>query len=288
MKKLAPYLLSVPQILLGMLFLTGLITGITQSLGVIPVFGLEEATLDYYKEVFAKPDMLRSVLYSLYIAFASAGLSTVAGVLICMALVSVGKTKGKMMRVVQIPIVVPHVVVAIFVINILSQNGLLARAAYMLGLISEQQDFPMLIYDPGGIGVILAYLWKEIPFIIYFVIGLMASIDGRMGEAAVNLGAGRLASFVRVTLPLCMPSILSGFLIIFVFALGAYELPALLGATAPKALPVLAYIQYTHPDLKNRPYAMALNGIIIAISLLSAVVYFLLVKKNSQILKEKR
>lgn len=288
MKKLAPYLLSVPQILLGMLFLTGLITGITQSLGVIPVFGLEEATLDYYKEVFAKPDMLRSVLYSLYIAFASAGLSTVAGVLICMALVSVGKTKGKMMRVVQIPIVVPHVVVAIFVINILSQNGLLARAAYMLGLISEQQDFPMLIYDPGGIGVILAYLWKEIPFIIYFVIGLMASIDGRLGEAAVNLGAGRLASFVRVTLPLCMPSILSGFLIIFVFALGAYELPALLGATAPKALPVLAYIQYTHPDLKNRPYAMALNGIIIAISLLSAVVYFLLVKKNSQILKEKR
>lgn len=288
MKKLAPYLLSVPQILLGMLFLTGLITGITQSLGVIPVFGLEEATLDYYKEVFAKPDMLRSVLYSLYIAFASAGLSTVAGVLICMALVSVGKTKEKMMRVVQIPIVVPHVVVAIFVINILSQNGLLARAAYMLGLISEQQDFPMLIYDPGGIGVILAYLWKEIPFIIYFVIGLMASIDGRMGEAAVNLGAGRLASFVRVTLPLCMPSILSGFLIIFVFALGAYELPALLGATAPKALPVLAYIQYTHPDLKNRPYAMALNGIIIAISLLSAVVYFLLVKKNSQILKEKR
>lgn len=288
MKKLAPYLLSVPQILLGMLFLTGLITGITQSLGVIPVFGLEEATLDYYKEVFAKPDMLRSVLYSLYIAFASAGLSTVAGVLICMVLVSAGKTKGKMMRVVQIPIVVPHVVVAIFVINILSQNGLLARAAYMLGLISEQQDFPMLIYDPGGIGVILAYLWKEIPFIIYFVIGLMASIDGRLGEAAVNLGAGRLASFVRVTLPLCMPSILSGFLIIFVFALGAYELPALLGATAPKALPVLAYIQYTHPDLKNRPYAMALNGIIIAISLLSAVVYFLLVKKNSQILKEKR
>lgn len=288
MKKLAPYLLSVPQILLGMLFLTGLITGITQSLGVIPVFGLEEATLDYYKEVFAKPDMLRSVLYSLYIAFASAGLSTVAGVLICMALVSVGKTKGKMMRVVQIPIVVPHVVVAIFVINILSQNGLLARAAYMLGLISEQQDFPMLIYDPGGIGVILAYLWKEIPFIIYFVIGLMASIDGRLGEAAVNLGAGRFTSFVRVTLPLCMPSILSGFLIIFVFALGAYELPALLGATAPKALPVLAYIQYTHPDLKNRPYAMALNGIIIAISLLSAVVYFLLVKKNSQILKEKR
>ncbi len=287
MKKLTPYLLSVPQIVLGIIFLTGLITGITQSLGVIPVFGLEEVTFDYYKEIFAKPDMLRSVLYSLYIAFVSAGISTVAGVLICMALVAAGRTKGKMMRVVQIPIVVPHVVVAIFVINILSQNGLLARFAYMLGIIGEQQDFPMLLYDPGGAGVIFAYLWKEIPFIIYFVIGLMASIDGRLGEAAVNLGAGRLSSFFRVTLPLCMPSILSGFLIIFVFALGAYELPMLLGATVPKALPVLAYIQYTHPDLKHRPYAMALNGIVIAISLLSAVIYYMLIKKGSMLLKEK-
>ena len=48
----------------------------------------------------------------------------------------------------------------------------------------------------------------------HFALRLMASIDGRLGEAAVNLGAGRLASFFRVTLPLCMPSILSGFLII--------------------------------------------------------------------------
>ena len=90
-----------------------------------------------------------------------------------------------------------------------------------------------------------------------------------------------------MTLPLCMPSILSGFLIIFVFALGAYELPMLLGATVPKALPVLAYIQYTHPDLKHRPYAMALNGIVIAISLLSAVIYYMLIKKGSMLLKEK-
>lgn len=108
-------------------------------------------------------------------------------------------------------------------------------------------------------GVILAYLWKEIPFIIYFVIALMANINGNLGEAAVNLGAGRIQSFCRVTLPLCAHTILSGFLIIFVFALGAYELPVLLGATAPKALPVLAYIQYTHPDLRNRPYAMAVK-----------------------------
>ena len=59
-------------------------------------------------------------------------------------------------------------------VNIFSQNGLLARMGYALGLLQEQQQFPMLIYDTKGVGVILAYLWKEIPFIIYFVIALMA------------------------------------------------------------------------------------------------------------------
>jgi putative spermidine/putrescine transport system permease protein len=102
-------------------------------------------------------------------------------------------------------------------------------------LITDQQQFPMLLYDRYGLGVILAYLWKEIPFIIYFVIALMANINGSLGEAAANLGANKLQTFMKVTLPLCMNTVLSGFLIIFVFALGAYELPFILGATTPKA-----------------------------------------------------
>ena len=200
--------------------------------------------------------------------------------MLCALLVTSRKTKGKMMRIVQLPIIVPHVVVALFVINICSQNGFLARVCCRLGIIGEQQEFPMIIYDSHGIGIVIAYLWKEIPFIIYFVIALMANIDGKLGEASVNLGADKIQTFFRVTLPLCIHTICSGFLIIFVFALGAYELPFILGATTPKALPVQAYIQYTHPDLRNRPYAMALNGIIIVLSLVSAWIYFILMRKN--------
>ena len=279
-RKRTPYLLLVPQMFLTVLLLIGLITGITQSFGVIPAFGLTEPTFRYYREVLTKPDLVRSVCYSLWIAFVSALLSAAAGVFLCAVLVAGHRTKGKIMRIIQLPIIVPHVVVALFVVNLCSQNGLLARIAFGLGLIGEQQEFPMLIYDGYGVGIILAYLWKEIPFIIYFVISLMANIDRKLGEAAVNLGADRIRAFFCVTLPLCANTICSGFLIIFVFALGAYELPFLLGATVPKALPVQAYIQYTHPDLKNRPYAMALNGIIIVISLLSAAAYFILIRKN--------
>lgn len=282
-RKMTPYVLMLPQIILGVIFAAGLLTGMIQSLGLIPALGLHKPTLQYYKEIFTRPDMMDSVIYSLYIAAVSASIAVILGVLVCTVLVMRGSTKGTMMRVVQLPIIVPHVVVALFMINILSQNGLLARAAYAFGLIEEQQQFVQLLYDRQGIGIILAYLWKEIPFVVYFVIALMANINGRLGEAAVNLGASPWKSFCKVTLPLCMHTILSSFLIIFVFALGAYELPLILGPTSPKALPVQTYIQYTHPDLRNRPYAMALNGIIIVISLLSAVLYFVLMKKSTKI-----
>lgn len=285
-KKAAPYVLLLPQIILTALFLLGLVAGIPQSFGVIPAFGLRSPTLRYYEEVLTRPEMAQSVWFSLRLALVSALLSTVFGTLLCAVLVMRGRTRGSMMRVVQLPIVVPHVVVALFTINIFSQNGILARLCFALGLIEQQQQFPTIVYDGSGLGIILAYLWKEIPFIIYFVVALMANINGRLGEAAVNLGAGRWTAFFRVTLPLCKNTILSGFLIIFVFALGAYELPVLLGATVPRALPVLAYQQYIHPDLHNRPYAMALNGIIIVISLLSAAAYFALMRKSVN--KQKR
>lgn len=279
-KKIVPYVLLIPQILLTILFLIGLWTGITQSLGVIPAFGLEELTLQYYKEVLSKTDMLESVLYSLKIALVSATIATAGGVLVCASLTMNGKADGFYDRLIQLPIIVPHVVVALFVINIFAQNGILARLVYALGFISEQQEFPRIIYSESGLGVILAYVWKELPFIVYFIIALMANINGSLGEAARNLGAGKWKSFFKVTLPLCRNTILSGFLIIFVFALGAYELPVLLGATLPKALPVLAYHQYIHPNLQNRPYAMALNGIIIIISMISALIYYILMERN--------
>ena len=55
-KKMTPYILLVPQLILGVVFIIGLGTGIIQSLGVIPAFGLTEPTLKYYKEVLTVPE----------------------------------------------------------------------------------------------------------------------------------------------------------------------------------------------------------------------------------------
>ncbi|WP_207204723.1 ABC transporter permease [Miniphocaeibacter massiliensis] len=284
-KKLTPYKLLIPQIILSMIFLVGIFIGIIQSFGVIPSLGLTKPTIKYYKEILSNVNMINSIVYSFRIAIISALFSTIIGVLISGIIVLNRRENSLYMKIIQLPIIIPHIVVALFTINILSKNGILARVVYSLGLISDQQEFPKVIFDSGGIGVIIAYLWKEIPFIIYFIIALMSKINNKLGEAAINLGASKWKAFFKVTLPLCKNTILSGFIIIFIFALGAYELPAILGATSPRALPVLTYVEYIHPDLQNRPYAMALNGIMILISLISATIYYYLVNSNFKSIK---
>ena len=69
------------------------------------------------------------------------------------------------------------------------------------------------------------------------------------------------------------------FLIVFVFSFGGYELPMLLGATLPKAFPVYTYIEFLKPDFKLRPYAMAMNGITLMLSLLMTLLYAVLMHR---------
>ena len=281
MKKLTPYLLLVPQLILGTVFITGIVIGITQSLGVIPIFKLYTPTLMYYKEILGREASIQAFIYSFKIAGVSAVLSILIGIFMCYVLIST-KRSGLINAIVKLPIIVPHTIVALMIINVMSQNGLLARILFHLNIISDQSQFPLLINDAGRVGVILAYIWKEAPFVIYFVITLMAAISSNLGEAAINLGASRLTAFIKVSLPLCIGNILSAFLIIFVYALGAYELPQILGATQPKALPILSDIEFQKPDLRLRPYAMAYNGVLTVISVFAAIVYFRLMKKSSE------
>lgn len=268
-----PYLLILPHVLMVMIFVAGILHGMVQSVGIVPSLNLTDPTVQYYRDLVNRGDFISSLTFSLYIALVSALLSVTIGTFLCVLLVRLRKTKGWVLRIIQIPIVVPHVVVAFFVIYFVSQNGLFARLFYHAGLISGQEEFALMVFDQRGVGIILAYLWKEVPFIVYFVISLMASIDEGLGEASMNLGAGKIRTFFRITLPLCFPTIAGGFLILFTYALGAYELPYILGATQPKALPILSYIYYTHPDLQMRPYAMAVNGVIVIVALIAGALY---------------
>ena len=271
-KKLHILLLLLPFLGISTLVCISVWNVAVQSLGYIPAFGLTDLTLQYYRDAFGNPDFLSSVLVSLKIAFTSAVFACMVGVVLAMALIKTRKDSGGTLYAIRLPILVPHAVVAVFVVQILGQTGLMARILYALGLIADYSQFPQLLYTPSYFGTVLAYLWKEIPFVAYFVLAFMSGISDTLGEAAENLGASPLRGFFEVTLPLSLNVIAKAFLIIFIFAFGGYELPLLLGSTLPKALSVQTHLAFMSPDLLQRPLVMAMNGTML---LLSAAISFL-------------
>ncbi|MGO1470297.1 MAG: ABC transporter permease [Tissierella sp.] len=280
MNKKTPYILLIPLVFLGILFIYGVINGLLQSLGYIPAFNLTNITLDYYIELFSNPTLLDSLKLSLKISIVSSLLSVILGIILTASLIYTGHTEGRVIQIIKLAILIPHTIVALFSISILSQNGLLARILYNLGFINSQGDFPLLLYTKHSFGIILGFIWKQVPFVAYFSLSLMSNINKTLGEASENLGASKLKSFFYITLPLSMPAIRKSFLIILTFSFGAYDLPFLLGATIPNALPVQSYIEFLHPDLLHRPYAMAMNGLILLISWTMAGIYYLVTKKK--------
>lgn len=278
-RKTTIFLLLLPFLLITGLVLVSVWNVAVQSLGYIPAFGLTKPTLQYYRQVFSRGDFLSAVWVSVKIALWSTVFSVALGVLVAMALIRCGRNRGGMLYAIRLPILVPHAVVAVFVIQMLSQTGLLARAAHGLGFLEDYTAFPQLLFTPSYLGTILAYLWKETPFVAYFVLAFMSSVSSTLGEAAENLGASTLRSFWEVTLPLSIPVISRAGLIIFIFAFGGYELPLLLGSTLPKALAVQTHLVYMSPDLLQRPLAMAMNGVVLLLSAGMALVYSMVVSR---------
>lgn len=280
--KIKPYLMILPIVLFIGLFIYALINTLIQSFGILPAAGLNDFTLFYYQAVLLRGDLLPSLLLSLYYSFVSSLVAVFLGVFISAIAVNSGFTKKKTFQILKIPIIVPHMVAALLVINIFSQSGIIARLFYHVNMLQDQQQFPSLLFDKNSVGIMLAYLWKEIPFVILMVVTIMEKIDLSLGEAALNLGASKLKAFSSITLPLCFPAVLTSFIVIFAYSFGAYEIPFLLGTTAPKAFPVLAYVKYIHPDLTHRPYAMALNGIMVVLSLFLSYLYYRILKGDRQ------
>lgn len=166
----------------------------------------------------------------------------------------------------------PHIVWAIGLLLFASQSGLLARIAASLGIIQTPGEFPVVVRDPLGIGIIVDYVTKEIPFLALIVLAVLRSQAENYEVVAENLGATRWQRLRLVTLPQVLPSLTAGSLLVFAFVFSAYEVPAILGVRYPRMLPVLALDFFANPDLNNRAEGMAISFIIAAIVLFAAAI----------------
>ena len=265
-------LLLAPAVLvLGVLFTGGLYAALVQSLGYMPAVGMTEVSLDAYREVFGREDFLDALLLTVYVAGVSTALTTVLAVLAALAL---RHGPGRVSSVVfQIPLTIPHLVAAVGIALVISQTGLGARLAAALGLIGSPAEFPAFLYDRYSVGVILTYVWKEVPFVALVVLATLRGVAADLEDVARTLGANAWQRFWYVVFPVIAPGIVAASLIVFAFTFGAFEVPYLLGQDYPTMLPVVAYEEYRSILLSDRPAAMAINILIALITAAFAAAY---------------
>jgi putative spermidine/putrescine transport system permease protein len=257
------WLMLTPMLaVIVLLFMGGLALGVLQSLGYLPLIGERDLSLAAYASILQSRTFLRSLLLTFHIAFTSTLVSTMLALTLALTLRQSFVGKRLMTFIFQLNLPIPHIVGAVALVQVLSQSGLFARVAALLGLIQDTSEFPVLVFDAWGVGIIAEYVWKETPFIGVVLLSVLQSIGGEYEQLARSLGARRWQRFRYVLLPLLLPGILSSSVLVFAFAFGTFEIPFFLGVAYPQALPVLAYRSYSDVDLNARPQAMAMTVLI--------------------------
>src|SRR5882724_3837957 len=149
---------------------------------------------------------------------------------------------------------------------LLSDKGVINQTLISLGLISQPLK---LMYNETGIVIGLVHIY--VPFMVLTLTGVIGRIDERLEQAAENLGASPLRAFIEVTLPLSLPGILAGSLLVFALAISAYVTPILLGGNNVLTLPMLIYQQVSASF--NLGFAGALGVVLLAVSLALVFAY---------------
>ena len=253
------------------LFGGGLVLGFFQSLGHLPAAGMDELTVEHISNVINDPDFFRSLILTLYISLTSTMASAAISIVMALMLTSLCERNRIIHFIFQIPLTVPHLVIAVAVVFMMSPTGLFSRLALKLGLIDASSAFPLLINDRWGIGIMLTYVWKEIPFITLMILAVLRNTGVELLEVGKTLKAGPWQRFRYIVLPTIFPSLGAACLIVFAYTFGAFEVPFLLGRTYPMMLPVWAYKNYSDVDLLARPEGIA-TGLIIAVVIIIAIV----------------
>src|SRR5271154_3981510 len=151
--------------------------------------------------------------------------------------------------------------------TLLSNQGIVNTALQGLGL----TDKPVgLMYNELGTVIALVHIY--VPFMVLTLTGVIGRIDPRLEEAARSLGAGKLRGFLEVTLPLSLPGIVAGSLLVFALSISAYVTPILMGGFEIITLPILIYQQISGSSF-NLGFAGALAMVLLAVSLLLVALY---------------
>lgn len=200
----------------------------------LPVFRwLEEGALQIkllvgsYAYLFNEPLYVSAWLYSIKVALVSTIFCLLLGYPMAYAIARASPTyRSVLMMLIILPFWTSFLLRVYAWIGLLKTDGVINNVLTGLGII----DSPLTMMNTSFavyIGIVYSYL----PFMILPLYSNLEKHDLTLLEAAQDLGAGPIKSFLKVTLPLSVPGIVAGSLLVFIPAVGEYVIPSLLGRT---------------------------------------------------------
>jgi spermidine/putrescine transport system permease protein len=164
-------------------------------------------------------------------------------------------------------------------ITLHEQAVLLADSSPLFAWLAEvtSNKLPLLFNQPA---VMIGLFYGFLPFMVLPLYSNLEQLDWSLLEAAADLGANARQSFLRVLLPLSLPGIVAGSIIVFIPSLGAYVTPDLMGGARVSLLGNLLQQQFM--TVRDWPFGSAIGFIMMAIMLAATLVYFRTLAKNQQ------
>jgi spermidine/putrescine transport system permease protein len=149
---------------------------------------------------------------------------------------------------------------------ILNNDGVINSLLWTLHLRAHGHAITWLIYSKFSVGLVLFYAW--VPFVALPIFVVLDNLDTNLLDAAHDLGAHRLSTFLRVTLPLSLPGVVAGFVFVLIPTTGEFIAPLLVGG--PSSQLFGNSIQAFFSDTPDWNY-----GAVLAIALVVVVVVLL-------------
>jgi len=195
------------------------------------------ASLSNWKEFFGRAYYMRAFGHSMFIALVTTFFSALLGIPLAFFTTRYKIRGSNLLNTLSVlALLSPTFIGAYSWITMMGRNGFLRNIFVSIGINLPQ------IYGP--LGIILADSLQYYPFISLMLAGSLMTIDRSLEEASENLGARSFKTFFSVTIPLVLPSLTGGALIVFMMSLSNFGTPMIIGGNY-LVLPTLAYNMFT-------------------------------------------
>ena len=263
MKKNVRYTLLLPGIVLLCFFLVlPLLSSLIPTVFPESSFSLQ-LYIDFFKDSYFMAVLGRTLSISLIVTIFCAVLGLPAAYVIS----GVSKKwRGILIALTLFPLLTNSVIRSFAWITILGKNGVINNLLMMFGVITEPMS---LLYTDFSIIIGSVYLF--LPTMIMTLVGVLENIDDDLLEAAATLGLSPLKGFFKIILPLSLPGMIVGSILVFTGTLTAYTTPQLLGGNKKMMLATLLYQRATTLGDWTSASVIALVMIVITFAVMKAL-----------------